>query len=54
MVKLAETRAVVTAINSLAKTENPAAVEEIMIVNTIDWPAEVLRAAEAALKKLKQ
>ena len=54
MVKLVETRAVVSAINSLARTENPAALEEIMVVNTIDWPSEILRAAEAAIKKLRK
>ncbi len=46
-------RAVIAVINALGNTGNKAALEEIMVVNTINWSTAVLTAAQAAAAKLK-
>ena len=46
-------RAVIAVINALGNTGNKAALEEIMVVNTINWSTAVLKAAQAAAAKLK-
>ncbi|MDX9800917.1 MAG: hypothetical protein RBT69_06245 [Spirochaetia bacterium] len=53
MTQTIDRRAVIAVINALGNTENRAALEEIMVVNTIDWSTAVLKAAQGAAEKLK-